>query len=305
MRTFAQCLKFAAKLAMRSRLGRLLDDRTFIKLDMRLNGRKHFDIDRPETFSEKLQWLKLHNRRDEYTMMVDKLKVRDYISSTIGEEYLVPLIGAWDNPDDIDFASLPDKFVLKCNHNSGTGMCICKDKSSLDTEKVRRGLRKGLRQNYYDYCREWPYKNVERKIICEQFINDRGDDADDVGLTDYKFFCFNGIADSVMLCLGRHTGNTLFYFFDKEWKLRRYNVRGKAAPEGFTLPKPQQMDKMFEIAEALSKGLPFARIDMYNSGGKIYFSEITFFPDGGCDPNILPETDVYFGKLLDLSGVKQ
>lgn len=184
-------------------------------------------------------------------------------------------------------------------------MCICKDKSSLDTEKVRRGLRKGLRQNYYDYSREWPYKNVERKIICEQFINDRGDDADDVGLTDYKFFCFNGIADSVMLCLGRHTGNTLFYFFDKEWKLRRYNVRGKAAPEGFTLPKPQQMDKMFEIAEALSKGLPFARIDMYNSGGKIYFSEITFFPNGGYDPDILPETDVYFGKLLDLSGVKQ
>ena len=125
-----------------------------IKLDMRLNGRKHFDIDRPETFSEKLQWLKLHNRRDEYTMMVDKLKVRDYISSAIGEEYLVPLIGAWDNPDDIDFASLPDKFVLKCNPNSGTGMCICKDKSSLDTEKVRRGLRKGLRQNYYDYSRE-------------------------------------------------------------------------------------------------------------------------------------------------------
>lgn len=122
-------------------------------------------------------------------MMVDKLKVRDYISSAIGEEYLVPLIGAWDNPDDIDFASLPDKFVLKCNHNSGTGMCICKDKSSLDTEKVRRELRKGLRQNYYDYSREWPYKNVERKIICEQFINDRGDDADDVGLTDYKFFC--------------------------------------------------------------------------------------------------------------------
>ena len=244
---------------------------------------KRLNLDNPQTFNEKLQWLKLYDRNPEYTIMVDKYKVRDYIKEKIGEEYLIPLIGVWDNPDDIDFDALPDKFVLKCNHNSGLGMCICKDKSKLNIENVKSELKKGLAQDYYLTGREWPYKNVPRKIIAEKYMTDTSDSSD---FTDYKFFCFNGYVDCVMVCLERSSGDTKFYFFDSNWNLKRLNTRGKNAPDGFTISKPSQMDKMFE------------------SNDHIYFGEITFFPDSGFDANLLPETDKYFGNLIHLEDVK-
>lgn len=262
---------------------------------------KRLNLDNPQTFNEKLQWLKLYDRNPEYTIMVDKYKVRDYIKEKIGEEYLIPLIGVWDNPDDIDFDALPDKFVLKCNHNSGLGMCICKDKSKLNIENVKSELKKGLAQDYYLTGREWPYKNVPRKIIAEKYMTDTSDSSD---FTDYKFFCFNGYVDCVMVCLERSSGDTKFFFFDRNWNLKRLNTRGKNAPDGFTISKPSQMDKMFEIAAKLSKGLPFVRIDLYQSNDHIYFGEITFFPDSGFDANLLPETDKYFGNLIHLEDVK-
>ena len=262
---------------------------------------KRLNLDNPQTFNEKLQWLKLYDRNPEYTIMVDKYKVRDYIKEKIGEEYLIPLIGVWDNPDDIDFDALPDKFVLKCNHNSGLGMCICKDKSKLNIENVKSELKKGLAQDYYLTGREWPYKNVPRKIIAEKYMTDTSDSSD---FTDYKFFCFNGYVDCVMVCLERSSGDTKFYFFDSNWNLKRLNTRGKNAPDGFTISKPSQMDKMFEIAAKLSKGLPFVRIDLYQSNDHIYFGEITFFPDSGFDANLLPDTDKYFGNLIHLEDVK-
>ena len=262
---------------------------------------KRLNLDNPQTFNEKLQWLKLYDRNPEYTIMVDKYKVRDYIKEKIGEEYLIPIIGVWDNPDDIDFDALPDKFVLKCNHNSGLGMCICKDKSKLNIENVKSELKKGLAQDYYLTGREWPYKNVPRKIIAEKYMTDTSDSSD---FTDYKFFCFNGYVDCVMVCLERSSGDTKFYFFDRNWNLKRLNTRGKNAPDGFTISKPSQMDKMFEIAAKLSKGLPFVRIDLYQSNDHIYFGEITFFPDSGFDANLLPETDKYFGNLIHLEDVK-
>ena len=262
---------------------------------------KRLNLDNPQTFNEKLQWLKLYDRNPEYTIMVDKYKVRDYIKEKIGEEYLIPLIGVWDNPDDIDFDALPDKFVLKCNHSSGLGMCICKDKSKLNIENVKSELKKGLAQDYYLTGREWPYKNVPRKIIAEKYMTDTSDSSD---FTDYKFFCFNGYVDCVMVCLERSSGDTKFYFFDSNWNLKRLNTRGKNAPDGFTISKPSQMDKMFEIAAKLSKGLPFVRIDLYQSNDHIYFGEITFFPDSGFDANLLPETDKYFGNLIHLEDVK-
>lgn len=258
---------------------------------------KKLNLKSPKTFNEKLQWLKLNDRRPEYTMMVDKYKVRDYIAEKLGKEYLIPLLGVWKTPDEIDFDKLPDKFVLKCNHNSGLGMCICKDKSKLDILKVKDELKKGINQNYYLTGREWPYKNVERCIIAEKYMTD---DAESESFTDYKFFCFDGNVDCVMVCLDRHTGDTKFYFFDKYWNLKRLNKRGKDAPKGFTIPKPECMDQMFEIASKLSKGLKFARIDLYQSNGLVYFGEITFFPDSGFDANLLPETDEYFGSLLKI-----
>lgn len=275
-------------------------DEEYVKKIYQASMGTPLDLDNPQTFNEKLQWLKLYDRRPEYTMMVDKYLVRKYIADKLGEEYLIPLLGVWDNPDDIDFDKLPNQFVLKCNHNSGLGMCICKNKSKLNIEKVKKELRKGLKQDYYLRGREWPYKDVPRKIIAEKYITENGND-----LIDYKFFCFNGQLDSVMLCLERNTGNTKFYFFDRYWNLCRYNIRGKEAPKDFTLSKPYNIEKMFEIAEELSKGLPFARIDLYNVNGQIYFGEITLFPDSGFDSNLLLETDKYWGKLIHLEEVKR
>lgn len=274
----------------------LSDDKYLRKL-FKAHFHRELDLLNPQTFNEKLQWLKLYDRRPEYTMMVDKYKVREYIAQTLGEEYLIPLLGVWEDPDEIDFDALPNQFVLKCNHNSGLGMCICKDKAKLDIPEVKSELRKGLKENYYLSGREWPYKNVPRKIIAEQYMKDNYLNE----LRDYKFFCFNGKVDCVMVCLGRFTEETKFYFFNKEWKLMRLNIRGKNAPEGFSISKPHCMDEMFQIAATLSEGLPFARVDLYECNKKIYFGEITFFPDSGFDANLLPETDRYFGDLIDLS----
>lgn len=277
-----------------------LDDRIFLEKYYKSTFHKALDLQSPKTFNEKLQWLKLYDRRPEYTMLVDKYKVRDYIAQKIGEEYLIPLLGVWEDPDDINFKELPNRFVLKCNHNSGLGMCICKDKSKLNINEVKKKLKKGLSQDYYLTGREWPYKDVPRKIIAEKFISDNKGN-----LTDYKFFCFNGAVDCVMLCTDRESGNTKFYFFDRYWNLCRYNIRGKNAPKDFTLPKPNHLEKMFLIAEKLSQGIPFVRVDLYNVDGIIYFGEMTFFPQSGFDKNLLIETDKYFGDLICLERVKK
>ena len=153
--------------------GKSLSDESFVKLRFYAAMGKKLDLDDPKTFNEKLQWLKLYNRKPEYTMMVDKYLVRDYIKEKLGEEYLIPLLGAWDDPDEIDFDALPDRFVLKCNHNSGTGMYICRDKSKMDVQKVKDGLRRGLAEDFFMRSREWPYKNVPRKIICEQYMEQK------------------------------------------------------------------------------------------------------------------------------------
>ena len=276
----------------------ILPDDIFIKIQYFRFLRKFPDLKNPRTFNEKLQWLKLHDRNPFYTVLVDKYKVREYIAKKIGSQYLIPLLGVWDDPDKIDFDKLPNKFVLKCNHNSGLGMCICKDKTMLNINKVKEDLSKGLRQNYYLTGREWPYKNVNPCIIAEKYI----ENTDLKELVDYKFYCFNGYVDSVMVCIGRSTGDPRFYFFDKNWNLKRYNLCGKVAPRDFSLERPANMDKMFGIAEVLSKEIeaPFVRVDLYNVDGKIYFGEFTFYPDSGFDGNRLSETDVYFGNLVKL-----
>lgn len=271
----------------------LFSERKYLKIRYYLELGKHLDLDNPKTMNEKLQWLKLYNRKPEYTQMVDKVLVKDYVAKLIGEKYVVPTLGVWNHFDEIDFDQLPDKFVLKTNHSGGSlGVVICKDKKTFDKKTAKKKLEKSLKQDISKIHVEWPYRNVKRKIFAEMYL---GDD-----LTDYKFYCFNGEADVVMNCIERETGSPKFYFFDKEWKLRRLNKRGKEAPEGFTLPKPEGMDEMFRIAAKLSDGLPFARVDLYNVDGNIYFGEITFFPDSGFDPNRLPESDLYFGEKIKL-----
>ena len=256
--------------------------------------RKKLNLRHPKTFNEKMQWLKLYDRNPRYVKMVDKYEVRKYIADNIGEEYLIPLLGVWNSFDEINFDKLPKQFVLKTTHDSG-GVKICQDKNTFDFNEIKNYLNKHLKTNYYYSAREWPYKNVKPRIIAEKYMEDSSG-----GLIDYKFFCFNGYVDNVMICLDRHINDPKFYFFNKKWELLRLNIRGKEAPKDFTIPKPDCIDKMFEIASELSKNIPFVRIDLYECNGCIYFGEFTFYPQGGYDINLLPETDLYFGNLITL-----
>ena len=254
---------------------------------------KKLDLKNPKTMNEKLQWLKLYNRKEEYRDLVDKVKVKAIVAKKIGEQYVVPLLGVWDSFDDIDFDKLPDQFVLKTNHSGGnTGVIVVPNKSKLNKAEAKAKLDKSLKSDVYRAFREWPYKDMEKKIFAEAYL---GED-----LVDYKFYCFDGNADCVLLCIDRQIGASKFYFFDKDWKLCRYNKRGKEAPADFTLPKPEGVDEMFRLASEMSKGFPFVRMDFYDVNGKIYFGEYTFFPASGYDANRLPEADLFFGSKIDL-----
>ena len=252
-------------------------------------------INNPKTFNEKLQWLKLHDRRPEYTIMVDKYKVRDYIKEKLGEEYLIPLLGVWDHPRKIDFDVLPRQFVLKCNHNSGLGMCICKDKSVLNIRRVRAGLRRGLRQDYYLTGREWPYKNVPRKIIAEQFMRSDGG-----GLTDYKVHCFNGEPKLILVCKDRFSKTGLTEdFFTVRWE--HLDMRRPTHPNALNeIAKPAELSEMLALAKKLSEGIPFLRVDFYIIEHRIYFSELTFFPASGFEKFVPEEWDAVLGSCLQL-----
>lgn len=272
-----------------------LSDEKYLKLLYRMHIGKKLNLSNPQTFNEKLQWLKLNNHKAEYTMMVDKYLVRDYIKRTIGEEYLIPLIGVWDNPDEIDFDSLPNRFVLKCNHNSGTGMCICKDKSKLDYEKVKSDLRKGLKEDYEKYNREWPYKNVPRKIVCEEYMEDQSGE-----LKDYKFMVFGGEVKCSFVGSDRFSTEGLHVtFYDNNWNIMPFERHYPRLQKPH--PKPICFDEMKKLAAKLSNNMPFVRVDFYEIKGKVYFGELTFFPGSGFEEFTPESWDYEFGSWIDLS----
>ena len=256
---------------------------------------KALNLAEPKTFNEKLQWLKLHDRHPEYTRMVDKYLVREYIGDKLGEEYLIPLLGAWDSPDEIDFSALPNEFVLKCNHNSGLGMCICKDKSKLDVDKTKNELRKGLRQDYYLTGREWPYKNVKRKIIAEKFMTDSNCEE----LKDYKIHNFNGIPKFILVCRDRYKDTGLTEdFYSPEWE--KLEIKRPGCPNAeYALEKPEMLEKMLEFSKILSKDIPFLRTDFYIINQKIYFGELTFYPASGFTAFEPDKWDDIFGDWIN------
>lgn len=277
-----------------------MPDDEFLKKAYKIVIGQELDLDNPKTFNEKLQWLKLNNRKPEYTMMVDKYKVREYIKEQLGEDYLIPLLGVWEDPDEIDFDSLPNQFVLKCNHNSGLGMYICKDKSKLDVKKVKKELKKGLKQDYYLQFREWPYKNVSRKIICEKYMTDETAmylKEEDRELADYKFFCFNGVP-KIMYISHDNAANATTDFFDMDFK--RLNIRMKDPNSDVVPSKPAKFDELKLIAEKLSKGIPFVRVDMYVINGQIYFGELTFFHNAGFTKIYPEEWEKKLGDWINL-----
>ena len=271
----------------------------FLKIYIRILLGRKLNLENPERWSDKLQWLKCQPLNKDFTKMVDKYEVRDYIKNKIGENFLIPLLGVWDNANDIDFDSLPESFVLKTTHDSA-GIYICKSKHSLNGNYtfIRKKLNKHLKYNYYYKSRETPYKEVKPRIIAEKFMVDK----ENGELKDYKFWCFNGDVKFVGVDSGRFTDHHYRNFYDKNWK---------QVPIALTFPTnpkldlcPECIDKMFEIAAKLSQGIPFLRVDLYYINKKIYFGELTFYPDGGIERMYPEKWDFELGKYVDLSCIK-
>lgn len=277
-------------------LTRWMSDESFLRKQFKLKLGYNLNLEKPQTFNEKIQWLKLYNRRPEYTTMVDKYAVKQYVSDLIGEEFIIPTIGVWEKASDIDFSSLPSRFVLKCNHNSGLGMLICKDKSKINIEAVRRELSKGLAEDYYLIGREWPYKNVPRKIIAEQFMEDKNSKY----LKDYKFFCFDGEVKFLYVSEGLDNHATAHIsYVTLDWKQAPF-YRNDYKPFDVLPLKPVNFDKMIQLAEVLSKGIPFVRVDFYEINEKVYFGELTFFTGSGFTKFIPNEWDSKLGEYIRL-----
>lgn len=277
-----------------------VSDRFFLEFLYKMKYKKKIDLENPKTFNEKLQWLKLYNRNPEYTKMADKYEAKKYVANIIGEEYIIPTLGAWDKFEDIDFEKLPNQFVLKPTHTSGT-VFICKDKNKLDIEKVRNKMNKCLKRNYF-YCgREWPYKNVKPKIIIEKCMSSEKQKE----LVDYKFFCFNGEPRFLYISEGLSNHSTAkMSFADMEYNMTKFH-RKDYEPFKVLPPKPVNFEKMKELAGKLSKDIPFLRVDFYEIEGKIYFGELTFYPGSGYIPFEPEEYDKILGDMLELPKKKR
>lgn len=260
-----------------------LPDKVYVKLLFRLKMGRRLHLKTPLYFSEKIQWLKLYDRKPEYTQMVDKYAVKEYVAKIIGDEYVIPTLGVWDKIEDIEWEKLPEKFVLKTTQGGGsTGVVICKDKLTFDCHRAVTKLKESLKQDIYRSLKEWPYKNVHRRIIAEQYIEPAINLGD---LSDYKWYCFGGEPKFCQVIQDRSSKETID-FFDVNWNHQEfvglnpvYGTRFNYAEQ--TPAKPDQLGTQIEIARKLSQGIPFSRIDLYETNGKVYFGEITFFPMSG------------------------
>ena len=263
---------------------------------------KTLNLDNTTTFNEKLQWLKLHDRKDIYKIMVDKYEAKKYVASIIGDEYIIPTLGVWDSVEEIDFTSLPAQFVLKCTHDSG-GVIICKDKNKFDFESAKRKLKHNLKKNFYLGGREWPYKGIKPRIIAEEYMEDKSTGE----LRDYKFFTFNSSAKALFSASDRQNEyeDTKFVFSDLDFKhLDVRNGHPFATKEN---KKPETFEQMRKAAEILSKGIPNLRVDFYEVSSRMYFGELTFYQNSGLVPIEPPEWDKTLGDWLvlpdDVGGV--
>jgi hypothetical protein len=262
---------------------------------------KSIDLKNPKTLDEKIMWLKLnvYSNNQLVTDCADKYRVREYVEKCGCGEILNELYFTYDEVEEIEWDKLPNKFVIKWNFGCGQNF-ICRDKAQLDIPATIKMLKEWKKEKdlFYKDRSEMQYKGIQPKLICEKLI-----ESEDGGLPkDYKLYCFNGDPHCILVCANRiRAGHAEYYFFDKEWNLKRYNQQGKDAPEGFTLPKPKNFEKLFEYASILSQPFPFVRADFYLENGKVYFGELTFTPCGGLDKGRLPETQLLFGNMLNLS----
>jgi hypothetical protein len=274
---------------------KLIPDDKYLKIKYRLLFGKELNLNNPKSFNEKLQWLKLNDRKLEYTQLVDKYEVRKYITDSIGNEFLIPLLGVYDNFEEIDFDKLPNQFVLKCTHDSG-GVIICKDKSRFDIKSAKKKISKHMKRNYYFAHREWPYKNIKPRIICEKYMEDDSGNE----LKDYKLMCFNGKVKCTFVCLNRKSSAGLnINIYDIDWNIMPFQ-RPTHPNSGTNENKPQNYKKMIEFAEILSKDIPFLRVDFYEINGHLYFGELTFYPGSGFEEFKPNKYDELLGSWIQL-----
>lgn len=270
-------------------------DKSYLSVIYYLQMKNRLHWKKPVTFNEKLQWLKLYDRKPIYTSLVDKAAVKDYVADRIGKEYVIKTIGIYDAPHKIDFNRLPDKFVLKTTHGGGgSGVVVCKDKNTLDVTKVRERLKKSLESDIYTLFREWPYKDVSRKIIAEEYV-----ESEDGDLRDYKFFCFNGEPRFLKVDFGRFVEHHANYY-DMEWNLLPFEETDVRRVAEHREIQPENFKKMVEFARQLSQGHKFLRVDLYNVNGKIYFGELTFYPASGLGTFTPSEWDKKLGAMMSL-----
>ena len=271
-----------------------LSDEKFLKKKYKLIMGKELDLNDPITFNEKLQWLKIHDHNPNYTTMVDKYEAKDYVAGIIGKEYIIPALGVWNHFDDIDFDKLPDKFVLKCTHDSG-GIVICHDKNKLDRKAAKKKIEKCLKRNYYWSGREWPYKDVKPRIIAEQYMTDGVKEE----IMDYKLLCFNGKQKASFVCSDRFSKDGLkVTFYDTDWEKMPFERHYPSS--NVELDKPKSYDEMVNLAEKLAEKIPFVRVDFYEVLGKIYFGELTFSPGSGFEEFNPSEWDKNLGEWIEL-----
>ena len=275
----------------------ILPDKLYLKVAYRFFFKKKLRLKNPKSFNEKMQWLKLHDRKPIYTTMVDKYEAKKIISNLIGEEYTIPTIGVYDSFEEIDFSKLPKKFVIKCTHDSGSIIRI-KDKNVINKDFLKTRLDELLKNNYYYSGREWPYKNIKPRIIIEEYMEDNKKG----GLVDYKIHLFNGVPKIILVCKNRFNNKMTEDFFDTDWnhlKIKREDHDNSIEK----ITKPKMLKKMLEISKMLSKNICFLRIDFYEINGKIYFGEFTFFPASGFKPFVPEPVDWELGDMIDLKGI--
>lgn len=271
---------------------RFVSDETFIRLYFRLRVGRWPNLVNPLTYNEKLQWLKLCYRDHSMVQIVDKYEVRDYVARTVGPEILVPLHGVYTSPDEIRPGDLPDSFVLKPTHGSGW-VLVCRDKSKFDWDHAKKRLRTWLRRNYYYHAREWAYKHVPPRIVCEELLQDQDGNVP----PDYKVFCFGGTPRFILVDNDRF-GDHRRDFFDIDWN--RLDVEMRYPVSDGAIERPRRLPEMLRYAAALSKPFPFCRVDFYSVGDRIYFGEITFFPGNGIQIIRPGEFDIAWGEMLEL-----
>lgn len=272
--------------------GEFIPDNIYLKWIFYLRMGYRLNLKDPLSFSEKLQWLKLYDRNPVYSKLVDKCEVKKYINEKLGPSYIISTIAVWDSLDQINLKSLPDRFVLKTTQGGGGyGVVICKGKKNFDVEKAMINLKKSINKSIYKEYREWPYKNIKPRIIAEEFMEQE----DGTTLVDYKFFCFNG--QPKFLYVRQPGESSDLNFITMDWKPASFR-RVDAKPSEQLPSKPALFGEMVDIATKLSSEFPFVRVDLYVIGGKIYFSELTFYPSSGLLPFVPQEWDFKLGELL-------